>query len=378
MCGLDLRYNVCYNYNTGKNKCILVAIVIKKLQNKRKKWLDRRSRKIAHKKSKSKQTKRCKGYREYGFNHSNEISNIKNKKRKRQNNEINFVAPVKFSLENNTAETMEFFDKIMSTKNNKRIGTVFNIDSSNVEDVSVDALMYLIAIINDVKYNSIFRYTFCGNFPKSDNAMRIYKESGFMDFVQSNCNMVIPKSNSIRIQRGDNNDPITAKQVCQFVQQNCFLNKIDTMPLYNILVEMMGNTRQHAYEKGMYDKAKCWYLYAEEEQDNIKFVFLDTGLGIPATIQKKWTEKIPIINKDSEFIKSALNGDFRTQTKMPNRGKGLPQISDSFKSGLLRDVFVCSGKGICRLNNTNNYSTNEMKYKLSGTLFSWIIQKGRR
>ena len=43
------------------------------------------------------------------------------------------------------------------------------------------------------------------------------------------------------------------------------------------------------------------------------FVFLDTGLGIPSTVYKKWKEKINFTIQDSFLIKSALEGEERTQ-----------------------------------------------------------------
>ena len=137
----------------------------------------------------------------------------------------------------------------------------------------------------------------------------------------------------------------------------------------------MTNTTQHAYNT-RFNSLNSWYLYAESLQDKVRFVFLDTGLGIPTTVKKNFFEKILPLSKDCELIKSALKGDYRTQTKQKNRGKGLPQISECFSLGILENVSIYSGCGCCKLTDKNgDYDLIEYKNKIFGTLFSWEISR---
>lgn len=346
---------------------------IRRLNQKKKYWLNKRNVKLQRRMQKQKKFRRYKGLIEY-------INNFKKRKIKyydQNSNEVFFKVPQNFSLENNPEETISFFNELVLYEQKKITNTRFYIDSSNVEHITVDAIMYLLATINNAKLNSQYGYIFAGNFPKSDEAEEIYRKSGFMSFVRCVGDVdIIPKSEKIQIRRGFDNDPDVAKSVCKYVQEKCGLSIIDTRPLYNILIEMMGNTKQHAYENDMNDRVKCWYLFAEEINDSVKFVFLDTGLGIPTTIKKYFRDKL-FFTKDGLYIKSTLDGDYRTRTNKNNRGKGLPQISDCLKKGLLSDVFICSGKGSCYLNDKNlEYKTKEYKNKIFGTLFSWKIKKG--
>lgn len=347
--------------------------IIRKLTLKKKIWLDKRNIKIQKRQRKFKKIRNNNGRLEY----------ISNNKRHTVRYYVNhekkhfFVVPENFSLENNPEETIHFFRELMNLENLKIANMHFFIDSSKVKTLTVDAIMYLIAVMNDVKANKKYSYQFAGNLPSSKEAKEVYINSGFMSFVKSDGKYNIgPENKKIQIMRGTDNDPETAKKACQYVQLICGLSIIDTRPLYNIIIEMMGNTKQHAYEDKMTNREKCWYLFAEETDCSVKFVFLDTGLGIPSTIRR--TLKDVVSKKtDGEYIRSTLNGEFRTQTKKPNRGKGLPQISGCFKRGLLSNVYICSGKGSCTLNeNKNEYRTKEYKQKIFGTLFSWEIKKG--
>ena len=261
----------------------------------------------------------------------------------------------------------------------RRIKTAFDIDFSNVTFVGSSALMYLIAIVNDAKNHLLFKCYFTGNFPIDGVAKERLINSGFLKFVHAQGRRgIVPESRSIQIRQGRAHDPDTAKDVCVFIQTCCSLSRIDTIPLYNILLELMGNTYQHAYDT--ITEAGFWYLFAEETEDFVEFVFLDTGLGIPTTVQKRFRESITAwigLVKDSSLIVSALKGEFRTKTKETYRGKGLPQIFDCFKSGLLCDGLVYSGAGSCMLGGVlgDKLNVNDFDEKLFGTLYSWRVSK---
>lgn len=302
-------------------------------------------------------------------------------------NKYKFTAPEKLSICDNSEETIEYFHEIFEIKHKHNVGTAFFINLENVKNVTMDALMYLTAIVNDARSNRIHKYKFKGNFPKEASAKKIFIESGFLSFVNSGIDKeIIPSNNKIRILKGHKIDSRLAGEICKFVQKECNLNMIDTSPLYEMLIELMGNTIQHAYNQNKINSsAHSWYIYAEATEDYIEFVFLDTGFGIPTTVKKRITEKItetifPMFNKDSEYIISALQGSYRrTQTGEKYRGKGLPQVLDCFNSGLLYDIFIVSGKGWCKLKykSEESFEANDFENKISGTLFSWKIKKGR-
>jgi anti-sigma regulatory factor (Ser/Thr protein kinase) len=291
-----------------------------------------------------------------------------------------FVAPLSFSIKDNPQNTIEFFNKILEKRREHKFDARFTIDVSQVIELDESALLYLIAIVNDTKSNEKFRNRFRGNFPEDGLAKERFVSSGFLNFVSSVHNTEItPKSDKINIINGNTIDVDMARQYCELVQRCCILTRAETIPLYNILVELMSNTRNHAYAQFTY--SKNWYLFAEERDNYVNFVFLDTGLGIPRTVKRNFREKVVAFfgtePKDSKLIHSALKGEFRTQTKEHYHGKGLPQISDGFTSGLLNDVLIFSGNGCCILKEmkTDKYKLNDYENQLFGSLFSWRILK---
>ena len=350
---------------------MLGGVNIKKLSHKRKLWLDRRNRHLQFVKQRHNKKKKVTGFNNY----------IMQRYGIKKDNKLNFVAPRVFSLKDNPEETIVFFEKIINRRNSQRTHTSLFIDSSKVDVLDITAIMYLVAIIRDVHRNKVHRCRFEGNLPDNEEARRVFINSGFLDYVHVNGKIKTNNTDKKRIQIVFDKevDGPLAKLICNFVHEACGYSRIDTFPLYNILVEMMTNTTQHAYKKGI-NGVNGWYLYAENLNDRVRFVFLDTGLGIPTTVRKNFWEKVLPLSRDCDLVKSALDGEYRTQTKLENRGKGLPQISDCFSKGLLQNVFIYSGQGCCKLTNVNkNYDLLEYNGKIFGTLFSWeILKKGEQ
>src|SRR5699024_953534 len=108
--------------------------------------------------------------------------------------------------------------------------------------------------------------------------------------------------------------------------------------LYDILYEMMINTNEHAYSSDTF-LLNNWYVYVALEDEKVKFSFLDTGIGIPKTVNKNFFEKINLLGlkNDAELILSALNGEFKTATKQVYRGKGLPKFTKYNKIGKIQN-----------------------------------------
>lgn len=130
-------------------------------------------------------------------------------------------------------------------------------------------------------------------------------------------------------------------------------------------------------------RSNKWYLMANFDKINnkINFVFLDTGFGIPKTINKNYKEKVAQILQNSvgelgfifaapeaHLIESALQGGFRTKTNQHFRGKGLPCIYEFYKNNYIQDLIIISNYGY--IDCVRNYKIQLMN-KFHGTLYSW-------
>lgn len=332
---------------------------IKRINLKRKKWLENRSRKIQNRIRKR---------------------NLKAKREKFKKNKINnkrvYLAPQVFSIVNNTKESSRYINRIMNKIADKRIGQAFYFDLSMVTDITCDAIMYMIAIMNNVKYKKVLKYSFYGNKPKTEEARNLFNESGFLKYVDSNEKNIFRCSNKIQIISGNKVDTKVVADICDFVNKSCNTKNKFTKKLYAMIIELMTNTVQHAYNKnGLFDN--YWYIFVEDRENIIKFVFLDIGEGIASTVKMKIMEKILKDKSDSELICSAFKGEGRTETGESHRGKGLPDIAQECINGRIENLQVYSGKGICKIINGKyeNYDLEEKYEEIYGSLFTWDINK---
>lgn len=354
-----------------------VGVYIRKIYIENRDWLKRRNKKILYRYSNLKIRRKEAGKIEYSRNKAKYRPDIVNKC-------IIFKTPQNFSIVNNTEETISFYNKLLKKLDEHKFGTNFYIDSSDVLDVTVDAIMFLIAIVRATKFNTVYHYKFWGNFPKDIKTKKIFKECGFLKYVTADKdNIFYTSTYNIQILRGNNVDTARAEEICAFTKECCKINIEEMGHFYPVLIELMGNTTQHAYKDNINKIPRHWYFFAEKRENCVQFVFLDTGAGIPATVYKEIHEKILTklfsLKKDSEFIRSTLDGSFRTETKKTHRGQGLPQISTCFKSGLFQEVSIFSGRGACYLNAlvSTQYGMQDFPEPIFGTLFCWkIIRKG--
>ncbi|MEL7657006.1 MAG: ATP-binding protein, partial [Bacillota bacterium] len=190
----------------------------------------------------------------------------------------------------------------------------------------------------------------------------------------------------IQISSGKDANGALTGEICNFVHQVSGKGVNDTKRLYSMIMELMTNTKQHAYlDKGGIMGGN-WYIFAEGlENSSVRFVFLDTGIGIPATINKKFSEKIKDLMRifgapfdESKYISSALRGEFRSETRQQNRGKGLPGIYEDSCSGLISGLVIISGSGECRILPDCTIEENQLETNFNGTLYIWNFheQKG--
>lgn len=286
------------------------------------------------------------------------------------NNSCVFNAPLQFSLVSNAEEAVEFFNNVIKyiiDKNHREKRIYFDI--SKINALTIDALMYLLALVNNVKNKFKNNYVCAGNFPDNAAVKLLFTRSGFLNYLRcSSMEKIIRSDTCIEIRSGNKVDRKTAKDICDFVINQAGFAKRRTNFLYCMIMELMENTKYHAYTPKS-PLVHCWYIFVERKANTIQFSFLDTGVGIPHTVYKQFYEKLNVVRSDSDYILSALKGDFRTETRQRNRGNGLPKIYEYEQSGKIQKLKVLSGRGLYGINHTNK----ELLNKFQGTLFYWEI-----
>lgn len=297
---------------------------------------------------------------------------------------IAFKAPATFSLSINTEETSMYLYNVLCSANAREYNREIFCDLSEITQMTVDAIMYLIAIIKNARHSKKYNVEICGNTPKNRKCAEYLERVGFYNFVKKITATDInpPFNSSLIIKSGYNVDPNIQKETCQYVNKCTSLDKIATRPLFSIIGELMTNAVQHAYIDNTSEMLEQWYLCVEDTKEHLRFVFLDTGAGIPSTVRRSFGEYVlkGIINDDDKILRSAFQGEFRTRTREPNRGRGLPSIYDYCKNGVVEEMLVFSGNGFCSFSKVNNFviETKKLHNYITGALYVWtIIKKGR-
>ena len=282
-----------------------------------------------------------------------------------------------FSLINNSEETTSFFNKLVNYINlpNNMITDVF-IDIYETTELTIDALMYLLAIMMNLKSKHLKKYRFHGNSPKEENVKKLLTDSGFYRFVNYHGNEPLSQSNNtIQIVSGEKCQTELAKRLSDFVAEKANVSFISCRFLYEICIELMSNSHKHAYFRKKNNAYPRWYCFAEYDEENrISFTFVDTGSGIPSTVKKNFAETIDFLKLkgNHKYVVSALNGDFRTSTKKYNRGKGLPKIKEISATHKINNLHIITNKADVKVcgEETTSY---DMNHSLMGTLYYWEI-----
>lgn len=325
---------------------------------------------------------------------------------------ISLVAPKKFGFFDDYEEVITYFDLARKICECKNFGKNLRFDLSHVEKISIDAIMYMIAFVKTTGHENI---NFFLNIPENKKCKKFILTCGIGNFMRDRDVFTeIKCEDYYAIEFGSKADTDIAKKISDFIYEKLGINKIEGYFFYNMLIELMNNTEQHAYDN---DEKKVWYIFIENTRNKIKCTFLDTGKGIPATINIKnnfkydgnvedlFSSSSPRIsfnhidnysdfgdfsfvdildfinNKDSKLIFSALKSNSnRTKTRDCNRGRGLPEIYNYYKKNKYTSKLkIISRNGICIFKDSKRYLPEmiDLDVAFNGTLFYWEIKKSR-
>lgn len=342
--------------------------------HKHKLWLVKRNKKNLVLRTKQKKFIKSRRTREHEYNRSLKIVNDYNPR----NNSFVFSAPLVFSFIRNASETSDFFNKLLRfIVDTRNFGRSIYIDISKISDLTIDALMYLLSIINNLNNMYMGKYSFEGNSPVNAEVRKRFNDSGFFRYVKRKGSAPLQQNkDNLQIITGIDSDPLVAKSMSEYVCRIANVDKIACRFLYVMMIELMSNTKKHAYDVYETILDPHWYCFAEyDNDDTIAFTFMDTGEGIPSTVQKNFPEKIDLlgIKGDDKYVISALDGDFRTATKESFRGKGLPKLRSFCSEGKIHNMRIVTNKANVTVEK-NSFSSTNIVPALKGTLYYWEIK----
>lgn len=337
-------------------------------------FLKRRQRRLCKKKSRTKRTKRKYSPRK----------NFRTKQEERESSPTRIKPleiPETFSLLDNTEETVRFFDELHHLTVSGKKGKTIRLKFGKVKRITVDALMYLVAVIKNMPVSSPYVDGFQGDLPAEIEPRKILEGSGFLSFVTHKGRIIKPDSSRVQISiEHSKTDVATPVKIVDFIGHKINVCFTKLRFLYELLIELETNSYDHAYPQGSQSfRGRNWLAYVEEMDSCFRFTFLDTGVGIYQTIQKNFVEILKgqvFSNDQAACVKGAFNGQFRTQTRERKRGNGLPSVKDKVIDRLMVNLRVISSKAVCHMHDhTTDLTGYNLKIPLRGTLYYWEMRK---
>jgi hypothetical protein len=284
-------------------------------------------------------------------------------------------APRSLSIIENPNEVVSFFNFIeyLLKKGNK-----LYLNIKDIKILSQESIMYFLSLIKNLKFQGI-PFDISGNIPTEAANYNILKRTGFFNFVTTHSIILSKKGDDFQIIEGEKIDNTAVKKVCDFIITKYNLSKKHTTFIYEMLIELMTNTIQHAYFKKSH-RINFWYLFLNfrKEDECIQITFLDNGSGIPKTVNKTMNDQIKtfisqsglLFFGDSDLIDATLSGKFKSRTKMHYRGKGLPMINSLLIQNKISNCIIVSNSGYF-----SKIKKFDLDSSLHGTLFYWEISR---
>lgn len=285
---------------------------------------------------------------------------------------VDHFAPSNFSLINNCTEVIRYFQeaaKLFQERNQ------INFNLSEIESLTPDAIAFLVAFIKEPKFTHQLDYK--GKSPSNPKFSKMFRDSGFYDYVSSplprqenHKNALIHKITKNRVEN------TIAKEVCQKAMAHSFTSKGKFQPLYEVIIECMANTNNHAdYKKrGKYN----WWIFQYNDPDSksTSFSFLDLGVGIfkslPVQTHLRKFFNLLGVTSNVNLVPKLFAGEISSRTGLEERGQGMPLIFDRSQNEKMRAFYLISNNVYADMK-AHNYQ--ELALEFPGTFLYWEVRE---
>lgn len=245
----------------------------------------------------------------------------------------------------------------------------FDFDFSKVTQVDDGAATILLSVCNDI---SSLKYNVRINLPKSDTTRKFMIKSGFIKYFDvkvkdpTNPNVTIKKGKSKILQS-------ESAKIIHKAMQTVFGQDSRNTRLQGLMIELMTNSVNHAYisQKSKSKRHKTWLISSNHYTDEkkVEFCFVDNGDGVINTISRRFKD---LLMTNDQILMNAFEGQFRSRTKLKNRGKGLVVVRDSHNKLTIKGLKVITNDVL--LDFTTKTAT-KLKTPFRGTFYSWILDQ---
>jgi len=279
------------------------------------------------------------------------------------------AGPDKFSLVHNAEQFLDFLNVAGNTFRQRM---KIQFDLRNVKNVHSDGIATFVAHLRDRRYTHNQRFR--GVNPREGAPSKVFVECGFYDYFSA---YGIPAkdtpSKSVHRVTKQRVEPSIAKAFCENAISFTFRKTRKLRPLYEVLIECMANTKNHASleDEGQYN----WWLfqYCDKQTKRTHFTFVDLGVGIFESLNIKAYKRLvqAMSGRDNTHImKDIIDGKVQSRTGKKERGKGLPLVYKHAQNPYFDVFYIVSNDVLIDL---KTRSSRRLRSDFHGTMLYWEL-----
>jgi anti-anti-sigma regulatory factor len=273
--------------------------------------------------------------------------------------------PSIFSLRENTHETINFINNLKILEDtSKRI----YLNMSKVKIISNGTIALLLSVVNDFggKGKKIF-----GCKPKDPEARKTLELSGFFSYMSGRLEYNSDTNSNTIIEQGEKCvEPQKTSVIVRSAMKTILGKEARNKKLQGLFIELMANSVNHGFPN---NENKKWIISAShfKKENYVSFSFIDNGVGILETLQRKIGERLLNIFKGKkDLLLSAFHGEIGSRTGLSFRGKGLPFILDKLNRNYISNLFILTNNVVLDYKTDKFY---KIKPPYSGTFYYFEI-----
>lgn len=285
--------------------------------------------------------------------------------------------PENFSFIDNTNEILDYFINCKSLLHKKE---KIQCDLSNVTNLSSDAIALLAACANDKSFLGT-KGSIRGNAPTNPDLLKLFIESGFYNHVKSKKRLKNAHKRDTNLFHQESNYQVQsdiAKKACILGTEHVFGCSEPFPSLYEMLIESMSNTNNHASDNIETNQFKWWLYTYNAPNGHTMYTFIDLGVGIFDSIPVQRFKKIKKaigLEHNKDLVEDLLNGKIKSREKVDNkiRGKGIPQIAVNSTSQCFVRAYIISNDVKINL---KDRTAEALEHNFFGTMLFWELING--
>lgn len=258
-------------------------------------------------------------------------------------------------------------------------GGSVRLNFDKTRELHPDATLYFKAHLNRLLDKYPNRIT--STYPKNDIVGQLFQHVGLLARFGLADKFKISAQNVIEWQSLQGYQAEGEKIATLLQAYNIDVESEFSKKLYGAMVEALTNCNNHAYPCHSNNEDKSWYIFSKfNDKGELTIAYYDCGVGIPNSLRAKPVVSDYLMLRNSHPRKSDKRmiglavGSNRSSTKLPFRGKGLPEMLEFIRSTEIGGLYIQSYHGCYIYNSASKLETRrDYRNPIVGTLIQWTV-----